>query len=82
MHSPDIVLIEGYKHGLHPKLELRRTGHDVPELSAADESVCMIVCDDPGSVRVTRDIPVLDRRDIKAIADSVLRCAVDQPSAP
>ena len=82
LHSPDIVLIEGYKHGPHPKLELRRTGQDAPELAAADESVCMIVCDNPVSVPVTRDIPVLDRRDIRAIVDGILRCAVDPLSVP
>lgn len=82
MNSPDVVLIEGYKHGQHPKLELRRTGQDVPELAATDESVCMIVSDDPVSVRITRGIPVLDRRDLKAIGDSILRCAVEHPAGP
>lgn len=82
MGSPDIVLIEGYKHGGHPKLELRRAGHNMPELAATDSSVCLIVCDAPVDTNRTPAVPVIDRADIKAIADAVLRSAIDHDLQP
>jgi len=75
MGHPDVVLIEGYKHGGHPKLELRRAGQNMPELAATDSSVCLIVTDPPINTDLTSAVPVLDRHDIKAIADAVLRFA-------
>jgi molybdopterin-guanine dinucleotide biosynthesis adapter protein len=77
--APDIVLIEGYKHGSHPKLELRRAGQDVPELAGQDASVCLIVSDEPGSTRAPDNVPVFSRRDVSAITDAVLACAADHP---
>jgi len=77
MGSPDIVLIEGYKHGGHPKLELRRAGNNMPELAATDSSVRLIVCDSPVSTHLTSALPVIGRHDIKAIADAVLSFAID-----
>ena len=82
MACPDIVLIEGYKHGGHPKLELRRTGQNMPELAATDSSVCLVVCDAPVSANLTDAVPVIDRVDIKAIADAVLRSAIDYHLQP
>jgi molybdopterin-guanine dinucleotide biosynthesis adapter protein len=78
MASPDIVLIEGYKHGGHPKLELRRAGANAPDLAATDSSVCLIVCDAPVNTSPTFAVPVIDRADIKAIADAVLRSAIER----
>jgi molybdopterin-guanine dinucleotide biosynthesis protein MobB len=77
MDKPDIVLIEGYKHGGHPKLELRRAGQNMPELAATDTSVCLIVSDAPVKANLASAVPVLDRHDIKAIADAVLKFAID-----
>lgn len=69
----DIVLIEGYKHGSHPKLELRRAGNDVPELAGQDASICAIVSD---SLISDASVPVLLRKDITGIADFVCQHAV------
>lgn len=80
--GPDIVLVEGYKHGGHPKLELRRAGQHAPELAATDPSVCLIVCDAPINLPPTPAAPVIDRADIKAIADAVLRSAIDHDPQP
>ena len=43
----DLVLVEGYKHGSHPRLELRRPGVEAPELAVEDPSICAIVSDGP-----------------------------------
>ena len=77
MGEPDLVLVEGYKHGKHPKLELRRAGHNVPELAATDSSVCLIVADLHGNTAKASDVPVLDRQNIRAIADGVLKFGMD-----
>lgn len=82
MGSPDIVLIEGYKHGGHPKLELRRAGQNMPELAATDSSICLIVCDAPVNTNAESAVPVIVRHDIKAIADAVLSFAVDHKPRP
>ncbi len=69
----DLVLVEGWKHGTHPRLELRRSGNDVPKLAPADDSILAIVCDEDF---VQQDVPVLSRDDIPAIADFILSNAV------
>jgi molybdopterin-guanine dinucleotide biosynthesis protein B len=69
----DIVLVEGYKHGPYPKLELRRDGIDAPELAGQDASICAIVND---SVLPDAPVPVLLRKDITGIADFVCQHAV------
>jgi molybdopterin-guanine dinucleotide biosynthesis protein B len=68
----DIVLIEGYKHGSHPKLELRRDANDAPELAGQDASICAIVSD---SVISNALVPVFLRKDITGIADFVCQHA-------
>jgi molybdopterin-guanine dinucleotide biosynthesis protein B len=68
----DIVLIEGYKHGNHPKLELRRAGVVAPELTGDGGNVVAIVCD---AAIPDASVPVLPRNDIDAIADFILRHA-------
>jgi molybdopterin-guanine dinucleotide biosynthesis protein B len=69
LQAPDLVLVEGYKHGDHPKLELRRAGVDAPQLAGTDDSILAVVSDaatDPAGV------PLLDRKDVTGIADFVL----------
>jgi len=65
----DLVLVEGYKHGSHPKLELRRAGNDQPELAGEDPAIKAIVADYPID---TTSLPVIQRADVAAIADFVL----------
>ena len=67
----DLVLVEGYKHGSHPKLELRRAGVDAPLLAPDDPAVRLIVADfdiDDATV------PVLSRSDVASIADFIAAC--------
>ena len=65
----DLVLVEGFKHGDHPKLEIRRVGSDAPLIAAEHGSVRVIVSD--GDVP-DAPVPVLDRADVAAIADFIL----------
>ncbi len=65
----DVVLVEGYKHGTHPKLELRRAGNDHPEMAGNDAGVLAIVAD---YAIADAPVPVIDRRDVPAIADFIL----------
>ena len=65
----DFVLIEGYKRGNHPQLEIRSRDSDAELLAAASGSVRAIVADEdiPGA-----PVPVLPRRDVPAIAAFIL----------
>ncbi len=64
----DLVLVEGYKAGAHPKIEAHRseTGH--PLIANTDTYVRAIAAD----CAVTTDRPVLDLNDTAAIADFIL----------
>lgn len=66
----DLVLVEGYKRGGHPKLEIRRAPQDEPLLALADPSIRAVVSDDP---QPPLPVPVLPRSDVPAIADFILR---------
>jgi len=66
----DIVLVEGYKHGDHPKLEVRRMGLDHPPLADELDSIRAVVCDGPLD---DLPVPLLARDDVPAIADFILR---------
>lgn len=72
LEGPDIVLVEGYKHGDHPKLELRRSGADAPELAGSDASVLAVVSD---GAAATAGQPLLDRNNVSVIADFVIEHA-------
>ncbi|MGI9343380.1 MAG: molybdopterin-guanine dinucleotide biosynthesis protein B, partial [Gammaproteobacteria bacterium] len=65
----DLVLVEGYKHGEHRKLEVRRAGLDHPALAEESDTIRAVVADE----RPTNlSIPFLPRDDVAAIADFVL----------
>ncbi len=66
----DLVLVEGYKHGSHPKLELRRAGLDHPELATEDPAIRLIVADYPVN---DAPVPVLPRDDVAAVVDFILQ---------
>ena len=68
----DVVLVEGYKYGTHPKLELRRAGMISPELAGSDPAIKGIVSDYPIEGAA---VPVLARADVAAIADFILASA-------
>jgi molybdopterin-guanine dinucleotide biosynthesis protein MobB len=73
----DLVLIEGWKHGNHPRLELRRESNPAPELATADAGIKLIVSD----IELPEaPVPVLLRSDIPAIAQFVLANAAEAVS--
>jgi len=73
----DLVLVEGWKYGNHPRLELRRKGNAAPELAAADAGIRAIVSDVEWP---EASVPVLLRSDVPAIAQFVLANAADAGS--
>ena len=66
----DLVLVEGYKHGTHPRLEVRRADQDAPLLADSRSEFRAIVSDGPIN---NAPVPVLPRNDVPAIADFILK---------
>jgi molybdopterin-guanine dinucleotide biosynthesis adapter protein len=73
----DLVLVEGYKAGRHPKIELRRQQAPAPPLADGDPTFVAIVADSPVAAGA---LPVIDRQNLTAIADCVLACPLLTPS--
>jgi molybdopterin-guanine dinucleotide biosynthesis protein B len=65
----DLVLVEGWKHGSHPRLELRRSESPAPRLTETDPAVLAVVSDIP---LPDERCPVLLRNDVPAIAAFIL----------
>ena len=69
----DLVLVEGFKRDIFPKLEIHRAANDKP----------LIHPDDPHVIAVASDvalpnvkIPVIDLNDVEIIGDYLLKHAV------
>ncbi|MGI9372194.1 MAG: molybdopterin-guanine dinucleotide biosynthesis protein B [Hyphomicrobiales bacterium] len=65
----DLVIVEGYRDGPQPKLELRNVELDHPKISERDNRVLAIAAN--GLIEDT-ELPVFDRDDIGAIADFII----------
>ena len=65
----DIVLVEGFKRGSHPKIEVRRLeAKDRSPLTATDPHIVAVAADHP----VTGEaVPVFDLDDVTAIAEFI-----------
>jgi len=74
----DLVLVEGWKGGDHPRLELRREAAPAPAIAGQASGVLAIVGDVPAN---DGGLPVLRRDDVSAIADFIL-AAVGLPPRP
>ena len=68
----DLVLVEGFKHHGHAKIEVYRRDNGKPLLQPDDPHVRAIASDTP-LPEVT--VPVFEINDIEAIADFVVQCA-------
>jgi molybdopterin-guanine dinucleotide biosynthesis protein B len=68
MRPVDLVLIEGFKRDLHPKIEVYRQANAKPPLYPGDPSVIAVAADVAIAGLV---IPVLHLDDVDAIADVV-----------
>jgi molybdopterin-guanine dinucleotide biosynthesis adapter protein len=64
----DLVLVEGFKSGPHPKIETWRAVTGTALLAPSDPSVLAVASD----TLVTLDRPVFDLDDTSAIADFIL----------
>ncbi len=60
----DLVLIEGWKHGTHPKVEAWRTAAGHPPMAPGDPTVRAVAADAP----LNAGVPVFDLDDTPAIA--------------
>ena len=67
----DLVLVEGWKFGAHPKLEVHRPHIGKPLLAANDPAVIAVACDAPETLPQL-SCPVLPLADISIIADFVV----------
>jgi molybdopterin-guanine dinucleotide biosynthesis adapter protein len=74
----DLVLVEGYKAGSHPKLEVYRAACGQPPLARDDATVEAIAVDDAESV--AGSVPRLPLDDTEAVLDYILRRAGLTPS--
>ncbi|GAC1342150.1 MAG: molybdopterin-guanine dinucleotide biosynthesis protein B [Acetobacteraceae bacterium] len=67
----DLVLVEGFKRGLHPKIEVHRTGNGKPLLHPNDPSIVAVASDAPP----IGTLPHVDLDDVEAVARLVLEHA-------
>lgn len=65
----DLVIVEGFKHGAHPKLEIYRSAVGKPPLHPDDPHIVAVASDAP--VPAAR-VPVVPLDDVDAIADLML----------
>ena len=74
----DLVLVEGYKHHAHDKIEVHRPALGQPLIAPTDPSVIAIACDSRLENSDALAIPILDLNDPPAIADHILTvCGLD-----
>jgi molybdopterin-guanine dinucleotide biosynthesis protein B len=71
----DLVLVEGFKHTLIPKLEVHRPSVGQPLIagSGVESVVVAVATDEPGVIAQQTDLPILDINDHDAITDFILR---------
>ena len=69
----DFVLIEGFKTAPFPKIEIFRADNAKPHLYAGDPHIVALVSDLAGDA----PIPSMALNDIDAVADAVIRYALD-----
>jgi molybdopterin-guanine dinucleotide biosynthesis protein B len=64
----DLVLVEGYKSELHPKMEIYRQAVGKPPLYRGDDRIIAIASDSP---LTDTQLPVVELNDVAAVADVV-----------
>lgn len=64
----DIVLVEGFKHGAHRKIEVRRKESCGPLLADGDPAIVAVATDDPALAGGHRVLPL---NDIVAVSDFI-----------
>jgi len=69
MSSVDLVLVEGFKHHNHPKIEVYRPSHERDALWQEDDTILAIASDENIDVK---DRSLIDLNDENAIADFII----------
>lgn len=67
--AADLVIVEGYKHGSHDKIEVRNLSLDHPKLAGNDPTIVAIAA--TGAIADTQ-VPVFDRDHVEALADFII----------
>jgi molybdopterin-guanine dinucleotide biosynthesis adapter protein len=65
----DLVIVEGYKHGSHDKIEVRNLALDHPKLAGDDPTIVAIAANGPVA---DAQVPVFDRDHVEALADFII----------
>jgi molybdopterin-guanine dinucleotide biosynthesis protein B len=80
MSPVDLILVEGYKHHAHNKIEVHRPALGQPLMAPTDPSVIAIACDSPLAEADELGIAILDLNDPAAVAQFILTsCGLDTP---
>ena len=69
MTPVDLLIVEGFKHDAHPKLEVHRPANGKPLLCTGDPHVVAVASDAPLD---GVGVPVIDLDDVPAIADFIV----------
>lgn len=65
----DLVIVEGYKHGSHAKIEVRNLALDHPKLAGEDPTIVAIAATGPVP---DANVPVFDRDHVEALAQFII----------
>ena len=68
----DLVLVEGYKHHGHDKIEVHRPSLGQPAIASTDPSVVAIACDGPPANADGLTAAILDLNDTVAVTQYIL----------
>lgn len=86
MSPADLYLIEGFKSGPHPKIEVHRAVTEAAPMCRANPSIVAVASDAPGAMaKAIADMPgtppsVLDLNDAGAVADFIVGfCGLGKP---
>jgi len=69
LEPSDLVIVEGYKHGEHQKIEVRNLALDNPRLAGDDPTIVAIAAN---GVIADAPVPVFDRDHVKSLADFII----------
>lgn len=65
----DLILVEGFKQGRFPKIELHRPSVNKPLIFPKDDTIIAIACD--AELSTATDLPLLDINSPQQIADFI-----------
>ena len=66
----DLVLVEGYKNGLHKKIEVFDEKSGNPPIFLEDDTICAVAS---AGQRLNTSLPVFDRNEIDFISDFIIK---------